>query len=473
MSEIRRGRRDFLRFALSTVATAALHPGLPATGGTASPTDPLEELFAGLRLYWGDLHGHTAYSDGFGTPPHFYEHGGLQRLDFCAISDHAEWVNYYEGKLPMADGSPVPLWANLVREAEARYVPGAFVTFPAFEYTNDEYGHRTVVYARPDQVPPTNPSAYSHPTPPDLWAALQPYPVMTIPHHVTRWGSLMDWSYYNPVMDRLVEIYSKWGNGASVWTSYEPMTKYRQYPILRGQAADSGVDAMLARGCRIGFVAASDSHQGHAGSTAPETPLGTPLPEDQYPTTGEEFLKALDQGYRFDLREPAGGGGGLAGVWVSELTREAIWEGLYARRTMGTTGIRPVVKFGVRDGAARSPGATMGGELTVTGQPILYASVLPELGSAVTRIILLNTNVTLFTAVNPAPGSTVSFQDTALAVGETACYRALILIRQQSTANVDGDTILKYSRGGFFQSPDPQLDEQVWTSPIWVTRAAP
>jgi hypothetical protein len=438
-----------------------------------SATDSLDELFAGLRLYWGDLHGHTAYSDGFGTPPQFYDYGGLRKLDFSAISDHSEWVNYYQDQLPMADGSPVPLWANLVQEVKARSVRGAFVAFPAFEWTSDDYGHRTVVYARADQVPPTLPSSNSHPTPAALWAALEPYPAMTIPHHVTRWGSLMDWSYYDPRTDRLVEIYSKWGNGANVWTSYEPMTKYRQYPVLRSEAADSSVDAMLALGYRMGIIAASDSHQGHPGSTAPDPRLGTPLPQDQYPTTGEEFLEGVEQGYRFDLREPEGGGGGLAGVWAPQLTRPAIWEGLYGRRTIGTTGIRPVVKFGVRDGAAPSPGTTMGGELTVTGQPILYASALPEPGSSVTQIRLLKTNVTLLTAANPEPGSAVSFQDRSLAIGETACYRALILIRQNATANVDGDTLLKYADGRFFQSPDPQLNEQVWTSPIWVTRAAP
>ena len=423
-------------------------------------TEALDQMFADMQLYFGDLHGHTAYSDGFGTPPLFYDYGGLKQLDFCAISDHSEWVNFFQAHLPMADGTPVPLWANTVKEAVARYVPGSFVTFPAYEWTNDQYGHRTVVFASPDQVPSTLPSAVSHPTPPDLWAALEAYPVMTIPHHVTRWGSLMDWSYYNPAMDRLVEIYSKWGNGASVWTSYEPMVKYLQFPFLRPLAADSSVDAMLELGYRIGIVAATDSHQGHPGSTSKDNMIGTPLPKDMYPTTGEEFLALLDEGYRFDLREPAGGGGGLAGVWARQLTREAIWEGLYARRTIGTTGIRPVVKFAVVDGADPSSGAPMGGELTVTGPPVLLASAVPLPGSSVTQIILFNTNKRLFTAMDPAPGAVVSFQDNALAVGETGCYRALILIRQVD--NLDGDTLL--------HSPLPQLDEQVWTSPVWVTR---
>jgi len=475
-------RRQFLRAILGTAATVAVHRSsraFPATleiGGFQSATESLEDLFSGLKLYFGDLHGHTGYSDGYGTPAQFYEYGrDLRKLDFCAISDHAEWTNFFQSRLPMTDGSPVPLWANLVSELEARYSPGEFVTFPGFEWTSNEFGHRTVVFGRTNPLPVTPPSSYSHPTPEQLWAALEPYVAMTIPHHVTRWGTLMDWSHFNPMMDRLVEVYSKWGNGASVWTSYEPPTKYVQYPFLRGQAAASGVDAALALGHRIGIVAASDSHQGHPGSTAPDAEQGTVLPTEEYPTTGEGFLDALEQGYRYDYREPLGGGGGLAAVWAPELTREAIWEGLHARRTFGTTGIRPVVKFGVRDGAALSSGAAMGAELTVVGAPVLYASALPEPGSVVTQISLLKTNDALLTTANPAPGVAVSIQDDQLAIGETACYRALVLVSQQPASNSDGDTILAYDRrtGQFRQTSEPRLGEQVWTSPVWVTRVAP
>ena len=420
MSRYSLKRRDFLRVAASAGAAASVPGVLRAalqdpTGAAGTATESLDDLFDGHRLYWGDLHGHTGYSDGYGTPSSFYDHGSQQRLDFCAISDHTEWLNFSGSKLRMGDGSPLPLWSNLIAEAEDRYVPGAFVTFPGFEWTSDDHGHRTVVFGRTAPLPPTPPSAQSHPTPSDLWAALGPYVAMTIPHHVTRWGALMDWSDHNPTMERLVEIYSKWGNGASVWTSYEPPTRYRQYPFLRSHAAASGVDAMLALGHRIGIIAASDSHQGHPGSTATDDPLGTVLPSDEYPTTGEGFLDALDRGYTVDLREPRGGGGGLAAVWAPELTREAIWEGLYARRTLGTSGIRPIVKFGVRDGAASSPGAMMGGELTVAGSPVLYSSAVPEPGSVVTRITLLKTNEPLLTATDPEPGVAVSFRDDDLA----------------------------------------------------------
>ena len=469
MSEMRKARRDFLRLALGAAATAAVPRALhgrgalgPGLGGI--PAGILDELYSGLQLYWGDLHGHTSYSDGYGAPKLFYDYGGVKQLDFCAVSDHSEWINFFQEHLPMADGSPVPLWKNLVQEVEDRYVPGSFVTFPGYEYTNDKLGHRTVVFATPDQVPDTLPSAVSHPTPPDLWQALAPYPAMTIPHHVTRWGVLMDWSYYNPVTDRLVEIYSKWGNGASVWTTYEPMVKYLQFPFLRPLAAASGVDAMLELGYRIGIVAATDSHQGHPGSTSRDNMMGKIVPDEMYPTTGEQFLGLVEHGYRYDLREPAGGGGGLAGVWTSQLTRESVWEGLYARRTLGTTGIRPVVKFGVIDATHPGNGATMGSEMTITGPPLLLASAVPVGGSTIAEVIFYNTNTRRFSAANPGSGDTVSFLDMDLEVGQTACYRALILIHQEPGSNLDGDSLL--------HSPLPQLNEQIWTSPIWVTRGA-
>jgi hypothetical protein len=476
-------RRVFLSRAFVAAAAVAVHgfvrPGalLSGTAGPPPPsaTESLEDLYRGLELYWGDLHAHTGYSDGFGTPPASFEYGRNQQgLDFCALTDHAEWIGFFQSRLRMADGSPLPLWANLIAEVEARYAPGAFVPFPGYEWTSDEHGHRTVVFGRTDPLPEVPPSTTSHRTPEELWTALAPYTAMTIPHHVTRWGRLMDWSRYNPALDRLVEIYSKWGNGASAWTSYEPPTHYMQYPFLRGQAAPSGVDAMLALGHRIGIIASTDSHQGHPGSTAPDERLGIILPPAEYPTTGEDFLEALEQGYTVDHREPAGGGGGLAAVWATELTREAIWEGLYGRRTFATSGARPVVKFGVCDGAIPGAGGAMGGEISVVGAPTLLASAVPEPGSSITHIALLKTNAPLLTVTNPAPGVAVSFQDDALAVGETACYRAMVFITQEQSANRDGDTILTYDRGsGFFQSSEPRLDEQVWTSPVWVTRAGP
>jgi len=111
----------------------------------------------------------------------------------------------------------------------------------------------------------------------------------------------------------------------------------------------------------------------------------------------------------------------------------------------------------------------------VTGSPVLYASASPGAGSGVTELMILKNNEVLFAARNPLPGEAVSVQDDQLGIGETAVYTVLILLRQGFGTNADGDTILTYSKAWhrFFLSPTPRLDEQVWTSPVWVTHAAP
>ncbi|TFF89375.1 MAG: hypothetical protein EU549_00895, partial [Promethearchaeota archaeon] len=43
------------------------------------------------RLYWGDIHGHTTYSDGSGLPSGSYEFAReVALLDYAALTDHAE-----------------------------------------------------------------------------------------------------------------------------------------------------------------------------------------------------------------------------------------------------------------------------------------------------------------------------------------------------------------------------------------------
>ena len=153
MSDTRKARRDFLRLALGAAAAAAVPRGLSARAfggvglaGNKTPAGLLDELYAGLQLYWGDLHGHTSYSDGYGAPKLYYDYAGVKQLDFCAVSDHSEWINFFQQNLPMSDGSPVPLWKNLVQEVKNRYVPGSFVTFPGYEYTNDNFGHLSLIH---------------------------------------------------------------------------------------------------------------------------------------------------------------------------------------------------------------------------------------------------------------------------------------------------------------------------------------
>ena len=104
-------------------------------------------LFAGeakepQHLYWGDIHTHTGYSDGRGTPAAMYDFGRrVSALDFCSVSDHAFTVT------PEA-------WKDIAATANRFNEPGRYVTFLAYEWSgffNDTA--TTNIYTSDDWMP--------------------------------------------------------------------------------------------------------------------------------------------------------------------------------------------------------------------------------------------------------------------------------------------------------------------------------
>jgi hypothetical protein len=70
------------------------------------------------RIYWGDLHQHTYFADGRGTPAANYEYAiSTSCLDFCAVAPHQE--STYAPGLLRVEGAPVQKgWEELVEAAE-------------------------------------------------------------------------------------------------------------------------------------------------------------------------------------------------------------------------------------------------------------------------------------------------------------------------------------------------------------------
>jgi hypothetical protein len=137
-----------------------------------------------------------------------------------------------------------------------------------------------------------------------------------IPHHVKTW---MDWSFYNPELEPVMEIYSCWGQSEN--PSMERWDK--------GMTPGAGAWEALRRGYRLGMIASSDNHVGMPGRSYPhDRQVHTPFP------------------------------GGLAAVWAPELTRESIFDAIRARRCYGTTGARIILDFTVN-------GQPMGGEVEI------------------------------------------------------------------------------------------------------------
>lgn len=91
-----------------------------------------DALLAGMNFYYGNLHGHTKYSDGNGTPAEGYAFGrNVAGMAFYSITDHAELLSSSE-------------WNDIGTQANAYNQDGAFVALRGFEYTNYFAGHINV-----------------------------------------------------------------------------------------------------------------------------------------------------------------------------------------------------------------------------------------------------------------------------------------------------------------------------------------
>ncbi|UCH97669.1 MAG: DUF3604 domain-containing protein, partial [Candidatus Aminicenantes bacterium] len=156
-----------------------------------------------LKLYFGDIHGHSRLSDGTGTPGDYYRYAReVSGLDIAALTDHADY-----GLIPLKGKA----WKRIKDAANNIYSPGHFVTFVGFEWTNWTSGHRNVYYRGEDGPIFRSIDEISN-TPEKLWKLISSYQVMTIAHHVGGGPVPIDWSIPPGSKERLVEICSVHGS---------------------------------------------------------------------------------------------------------------------------------------------------------------------------------------------------------------------------------------------------------------------
>lgn len=95
----------------------------------------------GLRFFGGDLHNHTSYSDGAGTPDYALSQMRARGLSFAAITDHGEDL---ERELR---GRGFDGW-----RATAHHVQSAsdesFLALRGFEWSSDVRGHCNVLCSK-------------------------------------------------------------------------------------------------------------------------------------------------------------------------------------------------------------------------------------------------------------------------------------------------------------------------------------
>ena len=282
-----------------------------------------QSVGSGYQIYWGDLHNHCAIS---------YGHGSLgralavarQQLDFTAVTGHAFWpdmpddrsryariIDFHERGFAKLHAN----WSDVQEKVELANAPGAFVTFPCYEWHCRQDGDYYVLYAGPDG-PLIGGERVS-----ELKAALRAAEqnghapaALAIPHHIGYPEGCrgINWDSYSEDASPFVEIYSLHGCAESDEAPY-PML-HTMGPRVGPHLATAGLRA----GHRFGLVASTDHHSGYPGS----------------------------YGY------------GRLGTYASALTREALWEAFLARRVYAVTGDKIQATLRVNDAW---PGASIDG----------------------------------------------------------------------------------------------------------------
>ena len=319
----------------------------------------------GERIYWGDIHTHTMYSDGRGTPDETYDFGKrISALDFAAVTDHSFLVEDW-------------MWDELKKSAARFNQPGRYITFLAFEWSgqSDVGGDHNVYTTDPDMpivrcysyFNYDNLRMYHGPNKganhvDDLFRTLMPRfrneNLMVIPHYGGRHANP---AFHNPQLQRNIEIVSD------------------------HRRSEDWASKFLENGWRLGIIGSTDQHAGNAGFGVRRA--GT---------------KGGEPGEVFEPTSPAENGTALVAVYAPQLTREGIFQGLYHRRTYATTGTRIVLDFAINN-------APMGSEIRTATAPKITASAE---GTAPIKLLRVVKNGKVVYSVSPGGlSASLTFQD--------------------------------------------------------------
>jgi hypothetical protein len=279
----------------------------------SAAASPQKHTFRGHTLVWGDLHRHTDISEDGGIPDgsltdamrYSLDAGGL---DFVGITDHTRYL---------------PRRYNLYRIQQINdlyYRSGAFSPLHAYERSQySPWGHRNVVHQERNFTPVPASYDLGDPgvSPWGLFEALRGRKAMSIPH-TSAWGNKqVSWDYWDPQVERLVEMYQ----GLRSTYEYNGAPDPADRAIYEKDSKNFVWDA-LARGRKLGFIASSDHRSTHMS---------------------------------------------FAAVYVKGIDRESIFEGLHARRTYASTD-KILLEVSIGE-------ALMGEEARVEGAPELQVAV--------------------------------------------------------------------------------------------------
>ena len=428
----------------SEPAPAATATAPPAPAAPAEPATTLPPANPDNNAYFGAVHVHTGWSfDAFTngsktTPMDAYAwaqgkaitgSGGpdmqLQTpLDFYMVADHAEFMGVFNqmgnpdsplSKTELAKGVTSPdanvrlqtfagilrdmsagkvdpmlsdpalarsVWSEIIKAAEANYVPGKFTTFAGFEWTSNPEKrnlHRVVVFRDTKHLPDMALSALDSDDPETLWKWMDAQrakgsTLFAIPHNgnasdgrmfemVKFDGQPIDAAYNatrasNEPLYEITQIkgtsethpdlspndefagFEQWDYTLSA--DFERPT-HRKGSFVRQALLDGMSQAASGAGnpFKYGFIGDTDTHNAAAS-------------HEEYNFTGKfAFENNAKERLTGLPGAPAGqvqqiqefSSGGLAGVWAPQNTREAIFDAMQRKETFATSGPMLKVRF--------------------------------------------------------------------------------------------------------------------------------
>ncbi|SET30805.1 CehA/McbA family metallohydrolase [[Clostridium] polysaccharolyticum] len=189
--------------------------------------------------YFGQIHSHTNYSDGAGTPTEAFEHATkVKNLDFLAITDHS---NYFDNdtSCTISDGSKSTEWLQ-GHEIADQFTSDNFVGVMGYEMTwsGGAPGHMNTFNT--SGFLSRNDTGYGNGSSASLvnyYAALKTVPdsISQFNHPGTTFGDFYDFAYYDTEIDQLITTIEVGnGEGAIRSSGYFPSYEYYTRALDKG-----------------------------------------------------------------------------------------------------------------------------------------------------------------------------------------------------------------------------------------------
>lgn len=287
------------------------------------------------RLYWGDIHAHSYFSDGSGHPTQVYTFArDVALLDFAALTDHSEIFPQFSTEDLFGKFSDYIQITNGFNEE------GKFTTLVALEWTPLLGTQRPYLcnqhinfYFSGDSMPFF--STFTHYNPDEIYDYIRENTgdeFLAWTHHVLRSDYGSDHAWYNESINRMIEVYSEHGCGEFVNQSLNP------YPSVHTFGEDThgySVNDLLRMGRKCGFMASSDSHDGR---------MGHPIVHTEARGVSHQYPLSI-AGYNLGAYP-----GGLTGLYANGLNRTQVFESLKSRSAYATTWInRHIMNFTINN----------------------------------------------------------------------------------------------------------------------------